>query len=252
MAHATELTITMGRAHHSGDPQSDGCISQDAHGKKTYSREARVSVTWRLGEDEQDLALMTSVLGEEAERALDAACRAARGRREEPCQEEPCGREVTYSPSANGSATNSAAATASPAQPQHNGNHGSGPNGSGSVPYATGRTVAASNPSGSHSPGSTRAASRRKRSAVAAPPTVPPPPSGDGISAPQQITAPQRLAIRALCHRLEVQEMDLKLLLDERFGKQGIEDLSKEEAGALLVALQRGEWEEADQPAFAN
>lgn len=240
MAHATELTITTGRAHHGDDPQSDESI---------LSREARVSVTWRLGEDEQDMALMASVLGEEAERALDAACRAARGRREEPCQEEPCGREVTPSPSANG-----AAVTALPGQPQHssNGNYGSGGNDNGSVPYAHGRTGAAPSASDSHGAAPTRAASRRKRSAVAAPPPVLPPPSGEGIGAPQQITAPQRLAIRALCHRLEVQERELKLLLDERFGKQGIEDLSKEEAGALLVALQRGEWEEADQPAFVN
>ena len=170
MAQAIEMTIATGRTVYDGDP---------AHDERIRSREARVSVTWRLGEDEQDLALMASVLAEEAERALSAACRAARGRGEEPCQEEPCGQEVTPPPSANGTATNGATATASPGQSQHNGNHESGNNGSGSVPYSHGRTVAAPSASGSHRAAQTRAASRRKRSALAAPPAVLPPPSGE-------------------------------------------------------------------------
>ena len=61
MATATELTLTLGRTVYSGDPDSD---------ERLQAREARVSVTWSLGEDEQDLALTTSALAEEAEQAL--------------------------------------------------------------------------------------------------------------------------------------------------------------------------------------
>ncbi len=61
MATATELTLTLGRTVYSGDPDSD---------ERLQAREARVSVTWSLGEDEQDLTLTTSALAEEAERAL--------------------------------------------------------------------------------------------------------------------------------------------------------------------------------------
>lgn len=262
MAHATELTVTTGRTHYCGDPQNS---------ERILSREVRVSVTYRLEPGDPDVPLLAAVKAAEAERALDAACRAAQARCQEPREQEGDPPPV----SANGSsATNVAAAPPQPGQaqphcqphPNGSGNDKSGHYGgntySGPGSYPHGQAPAASQTPAPHASvppraRPTRTAARSKRGATpgsaAAVPSVSAPPAGDGIGSPQQITPPQRLAIRSLCARLEVQDLELKLLLDERFGKRNLEDLNKQEAGALLIALQRGEWEdEAGQPAFAN
>ncbi len=298
MATATELTITTGRTHYGGDPQSN---------ERILSRETRVSVTWRLGEDEQDLTLMTSSLADEAERTLDAACQAAgnspRARDSQAGQDnppdnrqEPCGPEG-HPPSANTNGfragnesgvvslnglsrrlaetpPNGSGASTPPTNSRSAPVNGDVPNENGDAPSDSGSSsgsypnvretaapvAAASCASTSRSTRQTRTAGRRQRTATTMRQAVSPgasamssSPGGEGCGTAQRITPPQRLAIRALCSRLDVEDLELKLLLDERFGKRELEELSKEEAGALLVALQRGEWEdEAEQPVLAN
>lgn len=263
MAHATELTVTTGRTHYSGDPKNS---------ERILSREVRVSVTYHLEPGDPDVPLLAAVKAAEAERALDAACQAAQARCQEPREQE--GESPPMS--ANGSsATNGTAVPPQHGQAQQlcqphsngggsdkSGQYGGGNTGNGPGSYPNGQAPAASQPPAPHasvppSARPTRTASRSKRSATpvsaAGASAVCAPPAGDGIGSTQQITPPQRLAIRSLCARLEVQDLELKLLLDERFGKRNLEDLNKQEAGALLIALQRGEWEdEAGQPALAN
>ena len=65
MATATEMTLALGRTVYGGDQSSEADSDEKIEG-----REMRLSVTWRLTEQEQDLTLMASVLAEEVELAL--------------------------------------------------------------------------------------------------------------------------------------------------------------------------------------
>jgi len=115
MATATELTLTLGRTVYSGDPDSD---------ERVQAREARVSVTWSLGEDEQDLTLTTSALAEEAERALAQMV--------QPRQNASCENTLPSVPQKqgmNGQGANGRSATAANSTPAGNGSTGNGSNG---------------------------------------------------------------------------------------------------------------------------
>lgn len=115
MATATELTLTLGRTVYSGDPDSD---------ERLQAREARVSVTWSLGEDEQDLTLTTSALAEETERAL---ARLVQPRKAGSC-ENPVP-SALQKQGANGHGTNGRSAASTNSIPAGNGSTGNGSNG---------------------------------------------------------------------------------------------------------------------------
>lgn len=240
MATATELTLALGRTAYGGDPEDD---------EKIQSREVRVSVTWTLGEDEQDLPLAVSVLAEQAERALDQAertagkmvCKPATDGKLAPAPQtttpETPKPETTKPGMPPGAETNGANGSALPAQTASG--HGYGQTSGNGQNGGTG--LPASRPGGYCAP----PRKEGKQPGKAAPAAY--------AGKPDAITVPQRLAIHSLCTRMEVADLELSLLLDERFGKRRLEDLSKTEAGALLNALQRGVWEgETNIPAYAS
>ena len=261
MATATELTLALGRTLYGGDPQADETIR---------SREVRVSVTWALAEDEQDLPLTVSVLAEEAQRALDRADRVAHGAASAPGTTEIETRtkiettarpETMTKPETNGAGGNGHAS--SPASGNGHGQafgNGHGRNGGQRGPGAV------APPSGGDTASTGRVGERPGPAAptLARPGAVVP----NAVTAAQQatpsqsfapfapITAPQRLAIRSLCAKMELPDAQLSVLLEERFGKRRLEELNKADAGTLLDALQRGAWEdegdEAEVPAYAN
>ena len=93
MATVTEMTLALGRTVYGGDQSGE-----EGSDEKIEGRETRLSVTWRLTEEEQDLTLMASILGEEAERALGQAVRTVQ-RRPNPetgCDEKSYDTEKGY------------------------------------------------------------------------------------------------------------------------------------------------------------
>ena len=91
MATATEMTLALGRTVYGGDPSGEADSDERVEG-----RETRLSVTWRLTDEEQDLTLMASALAEEAERALRQADRTVR---KSPNTESNCNIETVPPPS---------------------------------------------------------------------------------------------------------------------------------------------------------
>ena len=57
------------------------------------------------------------------------------------------------------------------------------------------------------------------------------------------ITKTQKLAIQPMLGRLGLNDHEVRVLLDEQFGKKTLEALTREEGHRLLQALQQGEWE---------
>ena len=226
MATTTELTLALGRTAYGGDPEDD---------EKIQSREVRVSLTWRLTEDEQDLPLTVSVLAEEAQRALDQADRVVQ--RATPAS------QATPSFQTNGGAGSGYVPPTPPPANSHDQTFGNGNGQSGSG-------VTAPRYGGYAAP------QRKTETQTTGTPSGAPAPVADRPypgARHQPITAPQRLAIRSLCARQEVSDTELTRLLDQRFGKRRLEDLSKTDAAALLEALQRGAWEdETETRVFAN
>ena len=257
MATATELTLALGRTLYGGDPQDDETIR---------SREVRVSVTWRLGEDEQDLPLTVSVLAEEALRALDCADGVAHGAASAPgttnhettgigTKSETTARpgtmtkpETMTKPGTNGTDGNGRAPSRAPGN-GHGQSFGNGHGRNGGETASAGRVEKQPGPS---APASARPGAVVPNAAMAQSPATSPP----SFTPFAPITAPQRLAIRSLCTKMELADAQLSVLLEERFGKRRLEELNKADAGTLLDALQRGAWEdeenEAGLPAYAN
>lgn len=228
MATATEMTLALGRTVYGGD--QSGEIDS---GEKIVGRETRLSVTWRLTDEEQDLTLMASVLAEEAERALKQAERtlkqADRTVRNGPSPEQSCNIGTLPPPSnepnpaadTEGISTERQTTTGASMESAHAGNG----NGHSSE---HGRQ-----PASSHSPAG-QATPHQNGGKV---------PTANGSSGYRAyvppITKPQQLAIQSHCTRHGVADWELRRLLWEMFGKKEPRELSKDQAGELLTALQR-------------
>ena len=259
MATATELTLALGRTLYGGDPQDD---------EKIQSREVRVSVTWALEEDEQDLPLTVSVLAEEAQRALERADRVAHGAESAPgtTGDGATGFETTTKIETARPETNGAAGNGHASSPASGNGHGQafgngyvrngGERGPGAVAPPCGgdtdSTGRMQKQTGRSAPSSATTGVGLPNAATAQPPATTLP----SFTPFAPITAPQRLAIRSLCAKMELPDAQLSVLLEERFGKRRLEELNKADAGTLLDALQRGAWEDEEDgagvPAYAN
>jgi len=237
MATATEMTLALGRTVYGGDPSGE--IDSD---ERIEGRETRLSVTWRLTEEEQDLTLMASVLAEEAERALKQADRTVcKG----PSPKESYDIEgISHSnnkpkpdaninrftaerqPTTGASPEDAPASNENGHSPEHSPQPASSypPTGSGqAIPHQNGGKLPTTNGS-----------------------------SGYRVYVPP-ITKPQQLAIQSHCTRHGVADWELRRLLWEMFGKKEPRELSKEQAGELLTALQRDILSSAaESSAYAN
>jgi hypothetical protein len=240
MATATEMTLALGRTVYGGDQSGE-----EGSDDKIEGRETRLSVTWRLTDQEQDLTLMASVLAEEAERALKQADRTVRKgpspmesssveRRSdvhsEPKYEATQEYEATTEqrPLATGDPIGGAYAGNGTGNSHSNGNsHAAAPSSlpasscASAEPFSNGSKAPATNGSSGYNGSSGRSGSSGY------PAYVPP------------ITKPQQLAIQSHCTRHGTADWELRRLLWEMFGKKEPRELNKDQAGELLTALQR-------------
>ncbi len=252
MATVTEMTLALGRTVYGGDQSGE-----EGSDEKIEGRETRLSVTWRLTEEEQDLTLMASILAEEAERALGQAVRTVQRRHypETGCDEKSYNTEKSYDSEKD---YDTQAVPRLNSEPKSNGLK-STENGNGHTPEprhqqqpspqqhsnqaartypAAGSGQAAPDQNGSKAP-MTHGAS--KNGASGYPAYVPP------------ITKTQQMAIQSHCTRHGVADWELRKLLWERFGKKEQRELNKDEAGELLTALQQAILHNgADHSAYAN
>lgn len=245
MATATEMTLALGRTVYGGDQSGDTDSDEQIEG-----RETRLSVTWRLTDEEQDLTLMASVLAEEAERALTQADRTVR-KGPSSCEclgmEKAAHIENGLKPAAD---TERLAAEQQPAtgeqQPATDALPKPADVGNGHVPGA------GNQPASSCPPASRTVPNQNGDKAPAASGSL-----GNGSSCypayVPPITKPQQLAIQSHCARHGVADWELRRLLWEMFGKKEPRELNKDQAGELLTALQRDMLAStADTPAYAN
>lgn len=207
MATATEMTIALGRTLY-GAPQGNTDSDDTIDSETIEGCETRVSVTWRLSENEQNLLLTASLLAEKTVQVLETADRTVR------CKEKPAAREPVP-------AQNPQALTAS-APPE---------NGTTSAPPLN---KAASN--GAASPGSTAVGNGTATNGT----------SGNGTASRSyttahvpRITNAQRLAIQSLCTRHGIADWELRRLVWEQFAKKEQSELTKDQAGELLNLLQQ-------------
>ena len=235
MATATEMTLALGRTVYgdqSGEADSD---------EKIEGRETRLSVTWRLTDEEQDLTLMASVLAEEAERALTQVEKkqADRTVRKGPSPEQGCDFKTVPPPSGepNPAAETEGVSTGRPAAATSTGSAHVG-NGNGHSPERGLQPAGSYSPAGqagSHQNGEKGATANGSSSANSS--------SGNGSSGypayVPPITKTQQLAVQSHCTRHGVADWELRRLLWEMFGKKESRELNKDQAGELLTALQR-------------
>ncbi|MGI4791089.1 MAG: hypothetical protein ACRYFS_19860 [Janthinobacterium lividum] len=247
MATVTEMTLALGRTVYGGDQSGE-----EGSDEKIEGRETRLSVTWRLTEEEQDLTLMASILGEEAARALKQADRTVQ-RRPNPeagCDEKSYDTEKGYDTQAV-PRLNSEPNSSEPKSAENGNGHTPEPShqqvsnqpvrtyppaGSGqAAPDQNGSKIPATNGASVHNSSSGRSG------ASGYPAYVPP------------ITKTQQMAIQSHCTRHGVADWELRKLLWERFGKKEQRELSKDEAGELLAALQQAILHNgADHSSYAN
>ena len=256
MAMATEMTLALGRTVYGGDQSGD--LDSD---EKIEGRETRLSVTWRLPEEEQDLTLMASVLAEEAERALKQVEKkqADRTVRKGPSPEQgrdfktvpPLSSEPNPAAETKGVTTRrQTTAAASTGSAQIGSAHAG--NGNGHSPERGLQPAGSYSPAGqagSHQNGGKGATANGSSSANGS--------SGNGSSGypayVPPITKTQQLAVQSHCARHGVADWELRRLLWEMFGKKEPRELNKDQAGELLTALQREMLASAaESSAYAN
>ncbi len=221
MATATEMTLALGRTVYGGD--QSGKAGSD---ERIEGRETRLSVTWRLTEEEQDLTLMASVLAEEAERALKQADRTVR---RGPSPEQSCNIETVPPPSnepnpaadTGGTSAERQTTTGTSMESAHAGN------GNGHSSEHSRQPASSYSPAGQAAPHQNGGKVPTANGSSGYPAYVPP------------ITKPQQLAIQSHCTRHGVADWELRRLLWEMFGKKEPRELNKDQAGELLTALQR-------------
>lgn len=275
MATATELTLTLGRTVYSGDPDSD---------ERLQAREARVSVTWSLGEDEQDLALTTSALAEEAEQAL---AQMVQPRKAAPCEntvssipqkQDMNGQDMNGKNAVNGGS--SSTGNGSNGYPTHSHpSNGNGRNHQAKPEAGSGRAATASPEAASEetttpryggyippragnghsgstgSATSAGSATQSPSSASTKAPSVARTQSAatQSVTKAQAITRAQCLAVHSHCTRRGIAQWEMLRLVAEHFGKSNLEDLDKNQGGELLTMLQQAEHEQkSGNPDYAN
>lgn len=231
MAVATEMTIALGRTVYGGDQSGETDSDERIEGHET-----RLSVTWRLTEEEQDLTQMASVLAEEAERALRQADRTVR-KGENLVESSSVERrpDDTSEPKSEAAAEQREPTTDVPMGGAHTGN------GNGHSPEPKRQPVSSYPPAAQATPyqNGCKAPTANGSSGYSA--YVPP------------ITKPQQLAIQSHCTRHGVADWELRRLLWEMFGKKEPRELSKDQAGELLTALQRDTLSgKAENSAYTN
>ena len=217
MAIVTEITLALGRTVYGGD--QSGEMDSD---EKIEGRETRLSVTWRLTEEEQDLTLMASVLAEEAERALRQTDRTVR-RGANPVESSSVEKrnDANSVPKPESAFEQRQLTTGGSAQGAHD------RNGNGHSPEPS-RKPASSNPSVVQATPHQNGGKAPTENAASTYLAYAPP-----------ITKPQQLAIHSHCTRHGVADWELQRLLWEMFGKKEPRELSKEQAGELLTTLQQ-------------
>ena len=208
MATATEMTIALGRTLY-GAPQGSADSDDTIENDTIEGCETRVSVTWRLSENEQNLPLTASLLAEKTVQVLETADRTVR------CKEEKL---------ANREQVPAQTPQALPA----------------SAPLANGTTSAPplneATSNGAASPGSTAVGNGTAANGT----------SGNGTASRSystayvpRITNAQRLAIQSLCTRHGLADWELRRLVWEQFAKKEQSELTKDQAGELLNLLQK-------------
>ena len=240
MATATEMTLALGRTVYGGDQSGEEGSDEKIGSEKIEGRETRLSVTWRLTEEEQDLTLMASVLAEEAERALKQADWTVRKgpSPEKSCGEKSCDSETISRLNNEPKPTANTERFAAEHQPTTGASAEGAHAGNGHAPGFSSQTA------NSHA---SVGATQNEGKAPAAhgssryPAYVPP------------ITKPQQLAVQSHCTRHGVADWELRRLLWEMFGKKEPRELNKDQAGELLTALQRDILSSAaESSAYAN
>ncbi len=216
MATAVEMTIGLGRTVY-GAPGAETDSDEITDRDTIEGRETRVSVTWRLTENEQNLVLTASLLAEKTVQVLETADRTIRCQPEVPAptHRSPAEIQATAQPAAEHPPADER--TGSPALTSNAGLTGGNGAASDSAPAAGGRwgtASAAANGNGARSGSSANA-------------YVP------------RITNAQRLAIQSLCTRHGIADWELRRLVWEEFGKKEQSELTKDQAGELLHVLQQ-------------
>ncbi len=219
MVYPTEMTIATGTTVYAGDPTSDECI---------VSREVRVSVTFRIEEEEDfDLADLAYAKAAEVERARLAAQERIERNRTDPYQ-------ASFDP--NDPALEPPDADAPDPFPE-------------AADYLSARCGPASN--GVYL-GNAGHPGNRMCVQNGVPPLPPAFPAGtEGVTEADRIseaetdwaTKPQVLALGSHFKRLGLSPQDQTALLRARFGKFRAERLTRAEAAELMRSLERGEWE---------
>jgi len=237
MATATEMTLALGRTVYGGDHSGEA-----DSGEKIEGRETRLSVTWRLTEEEQDLTLVASVLAEEAERALKQAERALkqadRAVRKGPSPEQSGNIETLPPPSnepnpaadTGGISTERQATTGTSMESAHAGSGNGHSSEHGRQPASSYSPAGQATPhqNGGKAPTAKGPTANGSSTGSSGYPAYVPP-----------ITKPQQLAIQSHCTRHGVADWELRRLLWEMFGKKEPRELNKDQAGELLTVLQR-------------
>jgi hypothetical protein len=251
MATATEMTLALGRTVYGGDQSGE-----TGGGERIEGRETRLSVTWRLTEEEQDLTLMASVLAEEAERALKQAERALKQAERALKQADRTVRKGS-SPEQSGNMETVQSGNIETVPPLSNGPNPATDTGGVSTERQTTTGTStecahAGNGNGHSSEHSRQPASSCSPAGQATPhqnggkaPTAKGP-AANGSSTGSSgypayvppITKPQQLAIQSHCTRHGVADWELRRLLWEMFSKKEPRELNKAQAGELLTALQ--------------
>ena len=208
MATATEMTIALGRTLY-GAPHD--CTDSD---DTIEGCETRVSVTWRLTGEDQNLPLTAALLAEKTVQVLETADQTIRCKTQTlPAQPSaPTERMPDIQP---------VRVPAPVAPPAANGTNSTGS----TAPSSGASSVGGANGNG--------AATRSFTTAY-----VP------------RITNAQRLAIQSLCTRQSLADWELRRLVWERFAKKEQSELTKEQAGELLDILQQNA-AEGDAHAYA-
>ncbi|MDQ2687667.1 MAG: hypothetical protein M3Y28_07360 [Armatimonadota bacterium] len=250
MIYPTEMTLATGTTVYAGDPDSDECIA---------SREVRVSVTYRIEEEEDfDLADFARAKAADVERARVAA----QDRIQEGIQERIAahGRIERCRTDTSEAAFGPREEAFDPSDPAWEPPDAEPPDEDGVVPdpfpeeadYMSARCglnlngVYAQN--GGHSGHGMYA-----RNGVSTLPSVP----SVGVERLTEIETdwaikPQVLALGSHFRRLGLSPEDQTALLRARFGKFRLERLTKDEAAGLMRYLERGEWESTEPAALAH
>ena len=232
MIYPTEMTLATGTTVYAGDPESDECIR---------SREVRVSVTYRIEEQEDfDLADFAFAKAAEVERARIAALERIERDRADP-YEPPGGAALEP----NDSSFNPDDPALEPPDDQENDEDASDPFPE-EADYLHARCGSAPNGVCAGNGGHPGKGMSTWNGASPLPPALPAGTRGVTEAETDWATKPQVLALQSHFRRLGLSPENQTALLRARFGKFRPERLTKDEAAGLMRYFERGEWEPAE------